>query len=533
MEVINFEGHVFKNEMPDLDGFIRRNLNFGVCFYEKDSKRKEMQCYCPTLDYTFTQTYEPCKSACSKGYMPEKHICVNESNCTYCDCKFYNAKYPNNNLKREFDVGFFQKSDRGIVFRAFRLTYTFGSEYVEPQGISEEDYGGYPLERRGEVFYEETERIFYNYDRTVEVYNKYIYVYNPYSGYKLCVKSNFTKAKFPYSLDITYVDSVYSDLKDLLFKSFYDYLLDFEEYLSLCDEDICLEVYLYALLRYPLLLALKYGFYEIAKEIYDAVGRGNISCIKEINYRGKTIEKVLGFELSKIPHSVCGTITCDDISRVRFVVKNGGRVTKENLKVITDYDFQKLFKYVSIKEMTTVIRYIQRQHRKCKEVFVSEYLFYLENAKKYGFDLTNLENLYPVNLSHAHDYMVELVNKKSADELLKSFYTKVRPYAGLNLYKEDLYIRPVLTPKSLRRYADKFHNCSYGHCTSICNGTSVIFVVKSRTEPLIPYYMFDYNPKDKKLVQLKAVKNKQAPAEIKNYVNEFVQLCNEVKVVNA
>ena len=530
MKIINFEGHVFNDEMPDLDSFVRQNLNFGVCFYEKDSRRKEMLCYCPTLDYNFRQDYKSENCKCSKNYIREKYTCVNEVTCNYCGCEFYNSKYPNKNLKREFDVGFFQKSDRGIVFRSFRLTYRFDSEYIEPQGLSSEDYGGYPLERRGDVDLEETERIFYNYDRTVEVYNKYIYVYNPYSGYKLCVKSNFSKCKYPYNVNINYVDTVYQDLNKLLFKSFYQYLIDFEEILLSRDEDICLEVFLFALLKYPLLLALKYGFYRVANEIYEAVGRGKLSDLKGINYRGKSIEKVLGFDLSKIPHFLCEDITCDDISRVRFAVNQGVRITKENSKVVTDYDFQKLFDYVSLKEINVVIRYILSQRRKHKNVFVSEYLFYLKNAKIYGFDLTNKELLYPVNLSTAHDNMVKLVNKRKADFLLKDFFKKVIPFSKFKLEYKDFYISPVLTPRSLRRYADKFHNCSYGHCDSICEGRSVIFVVKSKLEPLAPFYMFDYSPKTKSLVQLRAVKNKNAPNEIVDYVNSFVDILKVQKV---
>lgn len=530
MSLINFEGHVFEDEMPDLDSYVRRNLNFGICFYEKNSKRKEMQCYCPTLNYSFKQDYEPQNCKCSKGFVSESYICVNEVGCNYCGCKFYNSKYPNKNLKREFDVGFFQKSDRGIVFRAFRLTYRFDSEYVEPQGISCDDYGGYRLERHGDVEYEETERIFYNYDRTVEVYNKYVRVYNPYTGYSIGVKSHFSKTKFPYVVDICYIDSTFEDLKKLLFKSFYEYMKDFEENLSLADEDINLEVFLYALLRYPLLLALKYGFYKVANEIYEAVGRGRLSDLKGINSRGKSIEKVLGFDLSKLPHSLADDLTCDEVSRVKFAIKHGVRITKDNFRVITDYDFQQLFNYISLKEMSVVIRYILVQKRKHKNVFVSEFLFYLKNAQKYSFDLSNKELLYPVNLSTAHDKMIKLVNKRNADFLLKGFFKNVIRFCKYKLEYKDFYITPVLTPKSLRRNADKFHNCSYGHCDSICEGKSVIFVVKSKFEPLIPLYMFDYSPKSQSLVQLRGVKNKNAPLEIVNYVNSFVELLKAKKV---
>lgn len=521
MNEINFEGHVFEDLMPDLDSFARENFNFYACFYYKDSKKKEMECYCPTIARTFTQTYAEAEFSCSKPYMIEKYTCKNEVDCLSCNCSFYNAKYANKNVKREMDVGFFQKSDRGIVFRAFRLTYNFGAEYVEPQGFFEDDVGGYPLIRRGEYSCEETERIFYNYDRTVEVYNKYCLVYNPHSGYKIGVKAQFSKTKYPYNIKIVYVDSVYEDLKKLLYKTFYNSMLEFEsEYI---DEDFYIEVYLYALLKYPLHIVMKYGFKKIVEEIYEACGRGSISLVKGINYRGKTIKKVLGFDLSKIPHSLCEDLTCEQVERVRFAIKNDLKLNLDNFKVVKDFSFKELFNYVNVTEISSVCRYILNQNKRYKNVWVSEYLFYLKYAKEFGFDLENKENLYPVNLSTAHDNMVALVKEHDDKSLLKSFYNSVKPYSKVKLDYKDFYISPVLTPMSLRRYADKFHNCSYDYCLAICEGKSFIFVVKSRLEPLIPYYMFEYNPQFKQLVQLRAVRKREVPKEIEDYVGRFVK----------
>ena len=42
--------------------------------------------------------------------------------------------------------------------------------------------------------------------------------------------------------------------------------------------------------------------------------------------------------------------------------------------------------------------------------------------------------------------------------------------------------------------------------------------------------MFDYNPRDKRLVQLRAVKNHTAPIDIQKYVERFVNLVNSKEV---
>ena len=534
MKKIEFKGYVFEDKGPDLDRDVRENINFDCCFYHKNSKKKEMECYCPTTQSSFKQSYEESEVCCSKGYVPQKYVCKNELSCLYCNCNFYNAKYALNNVKRQYDVGFFQKSDKGIVYRAFRLTYTFSAERVEAQGLDDSEYCGYPLERNGDCEIEETERIFYNYDRTVEIFNKYVSVYNPYSGYKIGVRATWSKIKYPYNIKIYYAGNYYEDLRNLLFKSFYKYMMDFEESLwNIEDENFYPEVFLYAMLKYPLLQAIKYGFNKIAREIYEACGRGSISLVNGINYRGKRIEKVLGFCLTKLPHSICEDITCVDVKNVRFAIEQGLKINRDNFKVLRDFSFKDLFKYVDVSEISSVCRYILSQSKKHNDVWVSEYLFYLENSKKFGFDLKNKELLYPVNLSSAHDNMVTLVNKHNADSLLRDFYRAVSPYSKVRLDYKGFYISPVLTPSSLRRYADKFHNCSYGHCNWVCEGRSVIFVVKSKEYPLIPYYMFDYSPKEKALVQLRAVKNRKAPKEIEDYVNRYVAILNSMKVVYA
>ena len=125
MNLINFEGHIFEDLMPDLDKYIRENFNFQLCFYHKNSKKKEMECYCPTLDSYFVQSYEETEVGCLKGSCKPIYHCKHEHECVNSNCQFYNGKYPNINLKRVFDLGFFQKSDRGILLRVFRLTYRF------------------------------------------------------------------------------------------------------------------------------------------------------------------------------------------------------------------------------------------------------------------------------------------------------------------------------------------------------------------------------------------------------------------------
>ena len=40
MKKIEFKGYVFEDKGPDLDRYVRENINFDCCFYHKNSKKK-------------------------------------------------------------------------------------------------------------------------------------------------------------------------------------------------------------------------------------------------------------------------------------------------------------------------------------------------------------------------------------------------------------------------------------------------------------------------------------------------------------
>ena len=55
------------------------------------------------------------------------------------------------------------------------------------------------------------------------------------------------------------------------------------------------------------------------------------------------------------------------------------------------------------------------------------------------------------------------------------------------------------------------------------NGSSIIFLVRLKEFPLVPYYMFELRGKDFSLVQLRGVENSKAEKGVSDFVNGFVE----------
>ena len=103
----------------------------------------------------------------------------------YCEqtCYMKNAVYEHKGLVRgKTPWGFYQRTDKGVVLRVFWFRFFFSGERYE-------------LRRDGEMHSSEVLRIFYNKDRTTEIYSTLAVQYNPHIGLFLYEKTYWEKKK--------------------------------------------------------------------------------------------------------------------------------------------------------------------------------------------------------------------------------------------------------------------------------------------------------------------------------------------------
>lgn len=120
--LINFDDCATTDNYNYFLDYMRNNGKYGICFYKKDTKRKMLECYCPTNRDYFEMPYRP--GVNSKGM-----TCPNESFCE-CVCKFYNAKRSLAGLNRSGLYGRIEKYKDGIVLKVYDVKVPYGEKFL-------------------------------------------------------------------------------------------------------------------------------------------------------------------------------------------------------------------------------------------------------------------------------------------------------------------------------------------------------------------------------------------------------------------
>lgn len=513
--LINFDDCATTDNYNYFLDYMRNNGKYGICFYKKDTKRKMLECYCPTNREYFEMPYRP-------GVNSKEMTCPNESSCV-CVCKFYNAKRSLAGLNRSGLYGRIEKYKDGIVLKLYDVKVDFSAELVS--GNDDED-SAYPLERDGDIEITEAERIFYRNNGKVQVFTRLRSIYNPYSGYTMGVGTEFRRtARFP-KFSFCYPGDIASDLKGTYFEKASACISEIRRIIKNKHMYESLDVVLGYISKKPSLVELyKAGFKTVVADyIHYKTEYGNLRAVgeHELHFRSKTIKKILGAELSKFDKIDKTTIRLERIGNYICAVKNGAKLLPKNEEIICAGHFKDLVSEFFPGKACEAIKYLRSVLKREKIVYVNLYYDYLRDMKRLGYDTELREIRFPSNLNRAHDRAAAEVRERADSLCVKDFYKAVKPYSGWTYSDSDKYISPILTSTELHRWSMKFHNCSGGYVDRIRRGKCVIFLVRLRSEPLIPYYMFEMNTETCGLVQLYGVGNSHPTEEIELFVNGFI-----------
>lgn len=514
--LINFDDCATTDNYNYFFDYMRNNGKYGICFYKKDTKRKMLECYCPTNREYFEMPYRP--GVNSKGM-----TCPNESSCD-CVCKFYNAKRSLAGLNRSGLYGRIEKYKDGIVLKLYDVKVDFSAEAVS--GNDDED-PVYPLERDGDIEVTEAERIFYRNNGKVQVFTRLRSIYNPYSGYTMGIGTEFRRtARFP-KFSFYYPGDIASDLKGTYFEKASACVSEIRQIIY--DEHMyeSLDVLFGYITKEPSLVKLyKAGFKTVVADyIHLKTIYGNLRVVGEhgLHFRSKTIKKILGVEVSKFDKIDKSTIRLERIGNYICAVKNGAKLLPENEDIICGGYFKDLVSEFFPDKASETIKFLRSVLKREKAVYVNLYYDYLRDMKRLGYDTELPEIKFPPHLKSAHDRAAAEVRERADSLCVKGFYLAVKPYSKWVYSDSDKYISPILTSTELHHWSMKFHNCSGGYVDRIRNGKCVIFLVRLRSEPLIPYYMFEMNTKTGGLIQLYGVGNSNPTEEIEAFVNGFIK----------
>lgn len=494
----------------------QEKVNVGYAFYLRDkyvtddtglyedTDEGTIHIFCPHFGETFEEDEKKVFGRKDTQYqchcgstMRLQASCPRERECEHT-CKLLNAVYPYYGVKKKSEFAFYQRTDRGMMLRAFTCTVTYPGERYE-------------LRRFGDVVYTEWLRVFYNADRTTEIYSRLRQSYSGNGGYFTCIDGEWAqKKKFQGYAGFT----IYSeDLAGTLLEGFTKYFALMQDYIT---NETQSAVLLLALFRTPALKdVIKAGYLEVAKSYVNSLVSGQEKIGDVVRSRAKTITKFFGFELSKLDKlskSKKSKLTIRDIQTVKRMLNNGIAVTLETLSMCRNYRFNDLCALYEGKALRQVIRYLCRQDIKAADV-ISDYYDYLGEVKTLRLNERDPEVLFPRSLSRAHARLSLAVKYQTTKEQAEKFAEKAAEYAGYCYRQKNLSLRVIRTASELMKWSQRFSNCSHGYVENVAYGNSLLCVIVDVRKPKAAYFMLDYDVRTHSINQCRGFHNYTSMAD--------------------
>lgn len=507
---MKWQGYEFDGAFrPDgFEEYAREQVNYGYAFYlrgkyvtdetglfEQPENDDKVYIFCPRHEETFEESEKELFGTggsvcmcCAGERMRLDPVCPRERYCGRV-CKLLNAVYRHERVNNTDDFAFYQRTDRGMVLRAFSYTLRYEGEK-------------YDLRRYGVGEFTEWMRIFYNADRTTEIWSRLGTQYNPHIGNFSYIGPEWKKKKF-YQSYATF--KLYGeDLSGTLLEGYAKYFARTKQYI---DGEVQRAVLLLAMFKTPALKdAINAGYGGIVHDYTFSFASGQPRIGNSVRGGAKGIKKFFGFELSKLNRlskNEKEKLTCRDIGNLKLLVKNGVAVTGEMLELSRNYRFEDLCRLYEGKELREVLKYLCRQ-----KIDLSDYMDYVGQIKKLRLDAKDKTIAFPKNFSAAHSRYFKIIEYEATAELRRRYAAHAQRFRFICFRQGELSLRVIRTPAELKMWAQRFSNCAAGRADSVAEGRSIMCVIVNVHKPKEPYFMIEYDLQSFRIVQCRGYKNR-------------------------
>ncbi len=228
---------------------------------------------------------------------------------------------------------------------------------------------------------------------------------------------------------------------------------------------------------------------------------------------------------------------CEEISRNDYYVdvilrafKSGKPIA--DLQVYKKYRMQ-LSKDIGLKELRTFFKadlekfvlYIRSQNTN-----PYSYRDYLHACNYLGLDMSIDKNRYPHDFKRWHDIRIDEYNTaksmKDAEErkaLYDKFAAVANKYLGLEYDKKSVYIAIIAQKPSDLVYEGKLlHHCvgRMGYDQKFAREESLIFFIRTKKQPDVPFVTIEYSPKQKRVLQCYGDHDSKPDDGVMEFVNK-------------
>lgn len=503
---------------------------YDFVFYETD--KKNMYIYCPNcgqeLQTEITdqhsvswikEFYIPCECFAYRGKSP----------------KYKQSRYEHRNLNRVVSVGEFENRGNGD---AALCVYWHKAEFTS----SNYDAFGYAFKRYPIYSENKVIEIVYKNDGTVSMKTS---LYIPMMSTSVSSGGWRDVKRWRYSVfNFGIIEESLEELRGTCLERFIPDIPRFVEALSdkfnvECAWEEPIAAFLIQMhTSYAVRKLWKAGYMRIVvNKIFEYMSPKNYSLYYlwgnafvqsglTVNYRGKTLEKILKVEPSKIDlisnrQNLCVT----ELRAAQKVVKSGVEINKPNIAIAMSArydDIAEFFNTINPNKMFKFIRHEAHKHNDNYNIVVADYFDYLKAVKRIGTAFTD-DVVFPSKFKEAHDRATGTLKALTEEINSKAFCSAISIYKPA-LYSNGIYSISVIgSINQLKSEAEKMHNCSAGYVDRIIRGDSVIFKIRQLAHPKTAFCMLEYSPKNKQIVQNRGVRNSAVPSDVQEFASLWLK----------
>ncbi|MDR1701988.1 MAG: PcfJ domain-containing protein [Sporomusaceae bacterium] len=252
-----------------------------------------------------------------------------------------------------------------------------------------------------------------------------------------------------------------------------------------------------------------------------------------LNWRGKTMGKVLGFEPDKRELRYATNLAGDKLSDWIVLRQNGCPVLLPDMDAynwLDRYSLTLLNEISKIISLTKLLSYQKRLEKRgeLSANFLRDYLDYLRECHELNFDLTRKEILCPDKLLEKHRQNQKLISQKrnqKLDEKIKERYPKLAQ--KYEYVSKDFC---TLVPQDAGDFVfegGRLEHCVANYAERYAKGTTDIVFLRKVAEPDVPYYTMEIH--NGNILQCRGMKNSAPGTEINIFLDEFKEYCSQKK----
>ena len=158
------------------------------------------------------------------------------------------------------------------------------------------------------------------------------------------------------------------------------------------------------------------------------------------------------------------------------------------------------------------------------------YRDYLRACNYLGLNMSESKNRYPHDFKRWHDIRIDEYNTAKAlkDEqerkaLYDRFAAVASKYLGLEYDKKSVYIAIIAQkPSDLIHEGELLHHCvgRMGYDQKFAREESLIFFIRTKSQPDVPFVTIEYSPAQKRIVQCYGDHDSKPTEEVINFVHK-------------